>query len=51
MSFEKNCPICEEDFTSLVAYMTHIKNKHGKLPPEYFVRNSRELKWSFRNSV
>lgn len=51
MVFSKICPICKEEFLSLVDYMTHIKNKHSKVPPEYFVRNSEELKWSFRNSV
>ncbi len=51
MVFSKTCPICKMDFTSLVSYMSHIKDKHAKVNPEDFVKNTDELKWSFRNNV
>ena len=49
MAFSKTCPVCRQDFVSLVAYMDHIKINHNKVPPEEFVKSSGELKWSFRS--
>ena len=49
MGFVKTCPICNENYSSLVAYMAHIKNNHSKESPEIFVRESGELKWKLRN--
>lgn len=48
--FEKKCPVCNEEFFSLEAYMNHIKNEHSKESPEKFVKSKDELKWSFRNN-
>jgi len=30
--------------------MSHIKNNHDAIPPEEFVKNYGEIKWSFRNA-
>jgi len=49
MGFAKTCPICTQDFSSLVTYMSHIKNNHNKESPTAFVKEKGELKWSFRN--
>jgi hypothetical protein len=49
MGFAKTCPRCSQDFISLVTYMSHIKNNHGKISPKEFVKDDGELKWSFRN--
>ena len=49
MSFSKTCPICKQFFSSLVAYMSHIKTNHNKVHPDEFIKNNGELKWSFRN--
>jgi hypothetical protein len=49
MGFAKTCPLCKQDFISLVTYMSHIKSNHGKISPEEFVKDDGELKWSFRN--
>ena len=51
MGFSKSCPICNQDFGSLVNYMSHIKNNHEKVSPEEFVRSNEETKWSFRNNA
>lgn len=51
MKFSKTCPVCNEDFSSLNLYMSHIKIKHSKVSPEKFVKKTEELKWSFRDSV
>ena len=49
MTFSKTCPICEQDFTSLVDYMSHIKNNHSRESPSTLVREEGELKWRLRN--
>ena len=49
MTFNKTCPICNQKFSSLIAYMSHIKNDHSKESPESFVRKPGELKWRLRN--
>jgi len=49
MGFTKTCPICKQDFFSLVSYMSHIKKNHDKESPEAFVKENGELKWSMRN--
>ena len=49
MGFAKTCPVCNENYSSLVTYMSHIKNNHSKESPETFVRESGELKWRLRN--
>lgn len=49
MGFNKTCPICNQDFVSLVNYMPHIKSNHNKTSPDLFVKGNGELKWSFRN--
>jgi len=49
MVFSKTCPICRQGFDSLEIYMSHIKSNHDKVRPEEFVKNSGELKWSFRS--
>ena len=49
MAFSKICPICNQDYSSLVTYMSHIKNDHSKEPPESFVREPGELKWRLRS--
>ena len=50
MGFTKTCPICQQDYFSLVDYMSHIKNNHSKESPEVFVKEKGELKWSFKNN-
>jgi hypothetical protein len=49
MVFTKTCPVCNENYSSLVTYMSHIKNNHSKESPETFVRESGELKWRLRS--
>jgi len=49
MGFTKTCQLCNQNFSSLVTYMSHIKNNHSKEPPETFVREEGELKWRLRN--
>ena len=49
MPFNKICPMCNQDYSSLVTYMAHIKNNHSKESPESFVREPGELKWRLRN--
>ena len=48
MGFSKKCPVCEQDFSSLTTFMSHIKEKHDKVPPEALASERTELKWSFR---
>ena len=48
MGFTKACPLCNENFVSLVSYMSHIKSSHQKISPEEFVKDKGEIKWSFR---
>jgi hypothetical protein len=48
MSFNKTCPLCQEPFSSLVNYMEHIKSNHSKELPETFVRDGKELSFSFK---
>jgi len=48
MGFNKTCPICNQNFLSLVNYMSHIKSNHSKTSPDLFVKEQGELKWSFR---
>jgi len=49
MTFSKICPSCNEKYSSLVTYMSHIKNNHSKESPESFVKESGELKWTLRS--
>jgi len=49
VGFTKTCPVCNENYFSLVTYMSHIKNVHSKESPEVFVKESGELKWRLRN--
>ncbi|QLH02742.1 hypothetical protein C5F47_03815 [Nitrosopumilus cobalaminigenes] len=49
MGFAKTCPVCNENFSPLVTYMSHIKNNHNKESPQTFVREAGELKWRLRN--
>ncbi len=49
MAFGRICPLCKQNFFSLVTYMSHIKNSHSKIPPEEFVKTEVEIKWSFRS--
>ncbi len=49
MGFSKTCPLCQKPFSSLVNYMVHIKNNHSKESPEAFLRDDKELTFSFRN--
>ncbi|MCA9811799.1 MAG: hypothetical protein KC483_02935 [Nitrosarchaeum sp.] len=51
MTFSKTCPVCKQDFLSLVNYVSHIKKDHDKVSPEEFVKNQGELKWSFRENA
>ncbi|QUC64121.1 hypothetical protein NsoK4_06635 [Nitrosopumilus sp. K4] len=48
MAFSKTCPVCKQDFSSLLDYTLHIKDSHSKAHPEEFVSNKEEIKWSFR---
>ena len=50
MGFNKKCPICEQNFSALIAFMTHIKEKHDKVSPEALASERTELKWSFRKA-
>ena len=49
MGFTKTCLLCNQNFSSLVSYMSHIKNNHSEESPEIFVRKEGELKWRLRN--
>lgn len=51
MEFSKTCPLCKKQFSSIITYMAHIRNKHSKVSPEEFVKNTDELKWSFRENA
>ena len=50
MGFSKTCPICMQNFFSLLTYMSHIKSNHNKISPKEFTKNNNELKWSFRKN-
>lgn len=50
MGFQKTCPVCKKEFTSLEEYMNDIKNNHKDIPPEVFVKKDAESKWSFREN-
>lgn len=50
MGFTKRCPLCNENFVSLVSYMSHIKSSHQKISPEEFVKDKGEIKWSFKQT-
>jgi len=49
MRFTKTCQLYNQDFSSLVTHMPHIKNNHIKESPEIVVRGEGELKWKLRN--
>ncbi len=49
MVFSEIYPICNENYSSLVTYISHIKNNHSKESPESFVRELGELKWRLKN--
>ena len=50
MGFSKTCPLCLQNFFSLVTYMSHIKSNHSKVSPKEFVKYNTELKWAFRKN-
>ena len=51
MAFNKTCNVCKQNFSSLVGFMSHIKNEHSKEKPSAFVKEVDEMKWSFRGDV
>jgi hypothetical protein len=50
-AFNKTCNVCKQNFSSLVTFMSHIKNEHSKEEPSAFVKNSDEIKWKFREDI
>jgi len=47
MEFNKTCPLCKQNFLSLVTYMSHIKSIHNKVSPDIITKDAAELKWSW----
>ena len=45
--FEKICPLCKKQFSSLLEYTVHIGNEHKDIPPEKILDMNKEDKWSF----
>jgi len=46
--FSKNCPACNQHFTSLVEFMSHIKKAHKDIPPGSMAEMGKEHKWKLR---
>jgi hypothetical protein len=47
--FEKNCPVCNKKFSSLVEYTNHIGIDHKDISPEQILKMNKEDKWTFSN--
>ena len=47
--FEKNCPVCNKKFTSLVEYTNHIGIDHKDISPDQILKINKEDKWTFSN--
>lgn len=43
--FEKDCPICDKKFTSLLEYTTHLGKDHRDIPVESILNMDKEDKW------
>jgi uncharacterized C2H2 Zn-finger protein len=46
--FEKDCPVCNKKFTSLLEYTTHIGKDHKHIPPDRIIEMGKERKYSTR---
>jgi len=44
--FEKDCPICNKKFSSLLEYTTHLGQDHRDIPIERILNMDKEDKWS-----
>lgn len=47
--FDKNCPVCNKQFTSLLEYTHHIGTEHRDISPEKILKMNKEEKWTFGN--
>lgn len=47
-SFKKRCPVCANNFSSLVEFMKHVKNEHEDISPEKMAEMGKEHKWKLR---
>ena len=46
--FSKKCPVCQNEFSSLAEFMTHIKKDHKDIAPSDILSTGKEHKWKFR---
>ena len=46
--FEKSCPVCNQKFTSLLDYTTHIGTDHKNIPPDKIFELGKEKKEHLR---
>lgn len=44
--FEKDCPICNKKFSSLLEYTVHLGKDHRDIPIERILKMDKEDKWS-----
>ncbi|MGI0073764.1 MAG: hypothetical protein ACREA3_08130 [Nitrosotalea sp.] len=42
--FEKECPVCQKRFTSLIEYMTHLGKDHKDIHPDRITKMNKEEK-------
>jgi uncharacterized C2H2 Zn-finger protein len=45
--FEKECPVCQKQFTSLTEYMAHLGKDHKDIRPDKITKINKEEKWKF----
>jgi uncharacterized C2H2 Zn-finger protein len=46
--FEKNCPVCNQKFSSLLDYTVHIGKDHKNIPPDKILELGKEKKEHLR---
>lgn len=44
--FDKDCPICQKKFTSLIEYTSHLGKDHKDIPTERILKMGKEDKFS-----
>jgi uncharacterized C2H2 Zn-finger protein len=47
-NFQKDCPICNRKFTSLLEYTTHLGRDHRDVHPDRIKEIGKEKKYSIR---
>lgn len=44
--FEKDCPVCNQRFTSLIKYTEHLGKDHRDIPTDQILKMGKEDKWT-----